>query len=101
MLGQGCGKIINTASMASLLVPHPQKQAAYNASKAAGESDMLRPTPGSYWVTVARCWCACAAAVLLHWWLRSCCTAALAVMILALGSSPCCNDPGGLPQCIV
>jgi NAD(P)-dependent dehydrogenase (short-subunit alcohol dehydrogenase family) len=36
MLGQGYGKIINTASMASLLVPHPQKQAAYNASKAAG-----------------------------------------------------------------
>eukprot|EP00882_Tetradesmus_deserticola_P002628 GHRQ01002795.1.p1 GENE.GHRQ01002795.1~~GHRQ01002795.1.p1 ORF type:complete len:589 (+),score=311.88 GHRQ01002795.1:153-1919(+) len=35
MLGQGYGKIINTASMASLLVPHPQKQAAYNASKAA------------------------------------------------------------------
>ncbi|KAJ3019382.1 hypothetical protein HKX48_002138 [Thoreauomyces humboldtii] len=27
--------IINTASMATLLVPHPQKQAAYNASKAA------------------------------------------------------------------
>lgn len=37
MLSQGHGKIINTASMASLLVPHPQKQAAYNASKAAGE----------------------------------------------------------------
>lgn len=36
MLAQGQGKIINTASMASLLVPHPQKQAAYNASKAAG-----------------------------------------------------------------
>jgi NADP-dependent 3-hydroxy acid dehydrogenase YdfG len=36
MLAQGYGKIINTASMASLLVPHPQKQAAYNASKAAG-----------------------------------------------------------------
>ncbi|KAI8826905.1 uncharacterized protein EV422DRAFT_511846 [Fimicolochytrium jonesii] len=27
--------IINTASMATLLVPHPQKQAAYNSSKAA------------------------------------------------------------------
>ena len=27
MLKQGYGKIINTASMASLLVPHPQKQA--------------------------------------------------------------------------
>jgi NAD(P)-dependent dehydrogenase (short-subunit alcohol dehydrogenase family) len=38
MLSQGVGKIINTASMASLLVPHPQKQAAYNASKAAGKS---------------------------------------------------------------
>ena len=31
----GRGKIINTASMATLLVPHPQKQIAYNASKAA------------------------------------------------------------------
>ena len=35
MLPRGYGKIINTASMASLLVPHPQKQAAYNSSKAA------------------------------------------------------------------
>jgi len=35
MLAKGAGKIINTASMASLLVPHPQKQAAYNCSKAA------------------------------------------------------------------
>ena len=35
MLARGTGKIINTASMASLLVPHPQKQAAYNCSKAA------------------------------------------------------------------
>jgi NAD(P)-dependent dehydrogenase (short-subunit alcohol dehydrogenase family)/predicted O-methyltransferase YrrM len=35
MLQQGRGKIINTASMASLLVPHPQKQIAYNASKSA------------------------------------------------------------------
>lgn len=35
MLENGYGKIINTASMASLLVPHPQKQAAYNCSKAA------------------------------------------------------------------
>lgn len=40
MLAAGHGKIINTASMASLLVPHPQKQAAYNASKAAGEVRM-------------------------------------------------------------
>jgi len=35
MLANGGGKIINTASMASLIVPHPQKQAAYNCSKAA------------------------------------------------------------------
>jgi NAD(P)-dependent dehydrogenase (short-subunit alcohol dehydrogenase family) len=35
MLKTGYGKIINVASMASLIVPHPQKQAAYNASKAA------------------------------------------------------------------
>jgi NAD(P)-dependent dehydrogenase (short-subunit alcohol dehydrogenase family) len=35
MLAAGYGKIINTASMASLIVPHPQKQAAYNAAKAA------------------------------------------------------------------
>jgi NAD(P)-dependent dehydrogenase (short-subunit alcohol dehydrogenase family)/predicted O-methyltransferase YrrM len=35
MLKHGGGKIINTASMASLIVPHPQKQAAYNSSKSA------------------------------------------------------------------
>lgn len=35
MLASGYGKIVNTASMASLIVPHPQKQVAYNASKAA------------------------------------------------------------------
>lgn len=34
MLEAGYGKIINTASMSSIIVPHPQKQAAYNASKA-------------------------------------------------------------------
>jgi NAD(P)-dependent dehydrogenase (short-subunit alcohol dehydrogenase family) len=34
MLPRGYGKIINTASMASLIVPHPQKQVAYNTSKA-------------------------------------------------------------------
>jgi NAD(P)-dependent dehydrogenase (short-subunit alcohol dehydrogenase family) len=34
MLPAGYGKIINTASMSSIIVPHPQKQAAYNASKA-------------------------------------------------------------------
>ncbi len=33
MLKAGYGKIINTASMSSLIVPHPQKQAAYNTSK--------------------------------------------------------------------
>lgn len=35
MLKQGYGKIINTASMAAVFIPHPQKQAAYNSSKAA------------------------------------------------------------------
>ena len=35
MLKSGGGRIINTASMASVFVPHPQKQMAYNASKAA------------------------------------------------------------------
>jgi NAD(P)-dependent dehydrogenase (short-subunit alcohol dehydrogenase family) len=35
MLAAGYGKIVNTASMASLIVPHPQKQAAYTAAKAA------------------------------------------------------------------
>lgn len=35
MLEHGGGKIINTASMAAVFVPHPQKQIAYNASKAA------------------------------------------------------------------
>ncbi len=34
MLPAGYGKIINTASMAALIVPHPQKQATYNTSKA-------------------------------------------------------------------
>lgn len=34
MLAAGYGKIVNTASMSSLIVPHPQKQAAYNTSKA-------------------------------------------------------------------
>jgi NAD(P)-dependent dehydrogenase (short-subunit alcohol dehydrogenase family) len=33
MLEAGYGKIINTASMSSIIVPHPQKQAAYNTSK--------------------------------------------------------------------
>lgn len=35
MFSQGYGKIINTASMASVIVPHPQKQVSYNASKGA------------------------------------------------------------------
>ena len=35
MLQNGGGKIINTASMAAVFVPHPQKQIAYNSSKAA------------------------------------------------------------------
>ncbi len=35
MFERGYGKIINTASMASLIVPHPQKQVSYNASKGA------------------------------------------------------------------
>lgn len=35
MFPHGYGKIINTASMASLIVPHPQKQVSYNASKGA------------------------------------------------------------------
>jgi NAD(P)-dependent dehydrogenase (short-subunit alcohol dehydrogenase family) len=35
MLDAGYGKIVNTASMATLIVPHPQKQVAYNASKAS------------------------------------------------------------------
>ncbi|MEN2742693.1 SDR family oxidoreductase [Microbacterium sp. X-17] len=34
MFPNGYGKIINTASMASLIVPHPQKQVAYNVAKA-------------------------------------------------------------------
>jgi NAD(P)-dependent dehydrogenase (short-subunit alcohol dehydrogenase family) len=35
MLKAGYGKIINTASASSLIVPHPQKQATYNTTKAA------------------------------------------------------------------
>ena len=35
MLAQRYGKIINMASMTALCVLHPQKQVAYNASKAA------------------------------------------------------------------
>ena len=34
MLSKGYGKIINTASMSAKIVNHPQKQVAYNTSKA-------------------------------------------------------------------
>jgi NAD(P)-dependent dehydrogenase (short-subunit alcohol dehydrogenase family) len=34
MLSAGYGKIINTASTSSIIVPHPHKQAAYNTAKA-------------------------------------------------------------------
>ncbi|XP_010018299.1 PREDICTED: uncharacterized protein LOC104409958 [Nestor notabilis] len=48
MLNQGYGKIINTASMASLIVPHPQKQVAYNTSKAGVVK--LTQTLGTEWI---------------------------------------------------
>uniref|UniRef100_A0A8C6JZU5 D-arabinitol 2-dehydrogenase [ribulose-forming] n=2 Tax=Melopsittacus undulatus TaxID=13146 RepID=A0A8C6JZU5_MELUD len=48
MLNQGYGKIINTASMASLIVPHPQKQVAYNTSKAGVVK--LTQTLGAEWI---------------------------------------------------
>ncbi|KAM8930786.1 uncharacterized protein RCH25_006759 [Pelodytes ibericus] len=48
MLRQGYGKIINTASMASLIVPHPQKQLAYNTSKAGVVK--LTQTLGTEWI---------------------------------------------------
>lgn len=35
MLAQGYGKIINTASLNTVVVLHPEKQVAYNASKSA------------------------------------------------------------------
>lgn len=35
MFASGYGKIINVGSIAATVVPHPQRQAAYNASKAA------------------------------------------------------------------
>lgn len=34
MLPAGYGKIVNTSSAASVIIPHPQKQVAYNTSKA-------------------------------------------------------------------
>uniref|UniRef100_A0A3Q3WWS3 D-arabinitol 2-dehydrogenase [ribulose-forming] n=1 Tax=Mola mola TaxID=94237 RepID=A0A3Q3WWS3_MOLML len=48
MLNQGYGKIINTASMASLIVPHPQKQLSYNTSKAGVVK--LTQTLGTEWI---------------------------------------------------
>ncbi|XP_030274518.1 3-oxoacyl-[acyl-carrier-protein] reductase 2, chloroplastic isoform X2 [Sparus aurata] len=48
MLKQGYGKIINTASMASLIVPHPQKQLSYNTSKAGVVK--LTQTLGAEWI---------------------------------------------------
>uniref|UniRef100_A0A8C2K018 D-arabinitol 2-dehydrogenase [ribulose-forming] n=1 Tax=Cyprinus carpio TaxID=7962 RepID=A0A8C2K018_CYPCA len=48
MLKQGFGKIINTASMASLIVPHPQKQLSYNTSKAGVVK--LTQTLGTEWI---------------------------------------------------
>uniref|UniRef100_A0A3B4A114 D-arabinitol 2-dehydrogenase [ribulose-forming] n=1 Tax=Periophthalmus magnuspinnatus TaxID=409849 RepID=A0A3B4A114_9GOBI len=47
MLKQGYGKIINTASMASL-IPHPQKQLSYNTSKAGVVK--LTQTLGTEWI---------------------------------------------------
>uniref|UniRef100_G3PDM2 D-arabinitol 2-dehydrogenase [ribulose-forming] n=1 Tax=Gasterosteus aculeatus aculeatus TaxID=481459 RepID=G3PDM2_GASAC len=48
MLKRGYGKIINTASMASLIVPHPQKQLSYNTSKAGVVK--LTQTLGAEWM---------------------------------------------------
>uniref|UniRef100_A0A665TBX6 D-arabinitol 2-dehydrogenase [ribulose-forming] n=1 Tax=Echeneis naucrates TaxID=173247 RepID=A0A665TBX6_ECHNA len=48
MLKQGYGKIINTASMASLIVPHPQNQLSYNTSKAGVVK--LTQTLGTEWI---------------------------------------------------
>lgn len=48
MLKQGYGTIINTASMASLIVPHPQKQLSYNTSKAGVVK--LTQTLGTEWI---------------------------------------------------
>ncbi|XP_034546163.1 uncharacterized protein zgc:113054 [Notolabrus celidotus] len=53
MLKQGYGKIINTGSMASLIVPHPQKQLSYNTSK-AGVVKMTQ-TLGTEWIERGVC----------------------------------------------
>ncbi|XP_074536557.1 uncharacterized protein LOC141798457 [Halichoeres trimaculatus] len=53
MLKQGYGKIINTASMASLIVPHPQKQLSYNTSKAGVVK--LTQTLGAEWIERGVC----------------------------------------------
>jgi len=49
MLTKGYGHIINTASMSGTIVNHPQKQVAYNVSK-AGVVHMTK-TLGSEWAT--------------------------------------------------
>ena len=47
MLAQGYGKIINTASLNTVVVLHPEKQVAYNASKAAVAK--ITQTLGTEW----------------------------------------------------
>lgn len=47
MLAQGYGKIINTASLNTVVVLHPEKQIAYNASKAAVAK--ITQTLGTEW----------------------------------------------------
>jgi len=49
MLTKGYGKIINTASMSGTIVNHPQKQVAYNTSK-AGVVHMTK-TLGAEWAS--------------------------------------------------
>lgn len=47
MLAQRYGKIINTASLNTVVVLHPEKQIAYNASKAAVAK--ITQTLGTEW----------------------------------------------------